>query len=205
MDRLFNEDGFFVTMMNRIGDFVILNVCFVISCLPLVTIGPALISLYYMGIKLYQKEEIDVRKGYVKAFKENSKSGFLIGLIMLFFAVMFGVDAWLFFKSDIEFNGVIVMGVVITFILYSLIYVYLFPLMARYENKVSNQVKNAFLMSLRYFPKTLLIVAIHLVLLILMILFVSLRPILLIFGFSMLAYCHISVLMPMFKDLEEAE
>lgn len=203
MNQLFKEDSIFMNMINRIGDFVILNICFVISCIPVITLGPALTSLYYVGIKLYQKEEIEVGKCYFKALKDNMKSGFGIGLIMLFFALMFGLDLWIFLKSDVEFNGFIIMGVVITLVLYLLIYVYLFPLMARYENKTARHVKNAFLMSLKHFPKTILIISIHLISLILMVLLVSLRPLFLVFGFSTLMYWHVSVLMPMFNALED--
>lgn len=39
MDRLFNMDNKFFTVMGRVADLIMLNVVFLICCLPIVTIG----------------------------------------------------------------------------------------------------------------------------------------------------------------------
>ena len=39
MDRFFNMDNKFFTVMGRVADLIMLNVVFLICCLPIVTIG----------------------------------------------------------------------------------------------------------------------------------------------------------------------
>lgn len=203
MDKLFNADGKFVELMNRVGDFVLLNLCFIIACLPIVTVGPALISLYYISIKLYKREDINVVRSYFKSFKESMKAGLGIGIAMLFFTVIFGVDFYIFFKTEAQISGLLVVGLVISFIAYLITICYLFPLIARYENRLLNNWKNAFLLSVKYFPKTILMITSVLIIITSVALLTSLRPILLVFGFATLAYLHISFLMTVFDDLEK--
>ena len=45
MDRLFNMDNKFFTVMGRVADLIMLNVVFLICCLPIVTIGASLTAL----------------------------------------------------------------------------------------------------------------------------------------------------------------
>lgn len=51
MDRLFNMDNKFFTVMGRVADLIMLNVVFLICCLPIVTIGASLTALHYVTLK----------------------------------------------------------------------------------------------------------------------------------------------------------
>ena len=73
------ENGFF-GFMNRIGDIVFLNVVFLITCIPVVTIGNSLIALYCVSLKMAKGEEGYVVRGYFKAFKDNFKKGIIVGI-----------------------------------------------------------------------------------------------------------------------------
>jgi hypothetical protein len=42
-----SNDSKFGKMMTKIGTIIVLNILFVISCVPVVTVGPALSALYY--------------------------------------------------------------------------------------------------------------------------------------------------------------
>jgi len=52
MDRLFNMDNKFFTVMGRVADLIMLNVVFLICCLPIVTIGASLTALHYVTLKM---------------------------------------------------------------------------------------------------------------------------------------------------------
>ena len=57
MDRLFNMDNKFFTVMGRVADLIMLNVVFLICCLPIVTIGASLTALHYVTLKMARNEE----------------------------------------------------------------------------------------------------------------------------------------------------
>lgn len=54
-----SNDSMFGKVMTKFGTMIILNIMFVISCLPFITIGPALSALYYSIIEMLRKEEED--------------------------------------------------------------------------------------------------------------------------------------------------
>ena len=45
--KFFSWDGRFMELINGFGELVMLSVAFLICCIPVVTIGPAMTSLYY--------------------------------------------------------------------------------------------------------------------------------------------------------------
>ena len=49
-------DGKIVSLLNKAGEIILLNMVFLLCCLPVITIGPALASLYYATIKSIRRE-----------------------------------------------------------------------------------------------------------------------------------------------------
>lgn len=83
MDRLFNMDNKFFTVMGRVADLIMLNVVFLICCLPIVTIGASLTALHYVTLKMARNEESYIIRSFFKSFKQNFKQATVINLIML--------------------------------------------------------------------------------------------------------------------------
>ena len=69
--------------MGRVADLIILNLIFIVCCIPIVTIGPALTALYYMTLKMARNEETYIIRGFFKSFKENFRQAIVIWLIIL--------------------------------------------------------------------------------------------------------------------------
>lgn len=83
----FNPDSPFFEFMNTLAAFIGLNVLFLITCLPVITIGPALSALYTVTLKEARKEQGYIFSTYLKAFKRNfpqSVAAFLIQLVLAF-------------------------------------------------------------------------------------------------------------------------
>ena len=64
----FNPDSPFFQFMNSLAAFIGLNVIFLITCLPIFTIGPALTALYTVTLKEARKEGGYIFSTYFKAF-----------------------------------------------------------------------------------------------------------------------------------------
>ena len=92
MDRLFNMDNKFFTVMGRVADLIMLNVVFLICCLPIVTIGASLTALHYVTLKMARNEESYIIRSFFKSFKQNFKQATVINLIMLAVAAILYMD-----------------------------------------------------------------------------------------------------------------
>ncbi len=85
------ENPFF-RFMGRVADLMILNVIFLVCCIPVVTIGPAITALYYTTLKMVRNEESYIVKGFFHSFKQNLRQGIIINLILLAIGVLLFLD-----------------------------------------------------------------------------------------------------------------
>lgn len=150
----------FFSFMNRLGDLVFLNLVFLITCIPIVTIGDALISLYSVSLRMARGEEGYVVRGYFKAFKENFKQGLCVGIVLEIILTILGLDAWFLYHSTESYRNAGLMVTVAALVFLVMVMQFLFPLMARYENTISNTIRNAVLLSISKLPYTIALILI---------------------------------------------
>lgn len=94
MNRLFNMDNGFFRVISKIVDCVYLSIIFLLTCIPVFTIGASMTALYYTVQKSLRHDRGYVSQEYWHAFKTNFKQATVIWLIVL------GVGLLLF--SDIK-------------------------------------------------------------------------------------------------------
>lgn len=160
----FNYDNMFIRLLNRLGDVFILSIIFTLCCIPIVTIGPALTALYYTAMKGITVGEGYVTKYFFKSFKQNLKQGIAIFLINALAIFVFGVDLWFWIKQWKDARlGVARIMIIISVVLLMvaiMIFIFVFPLQAKFDNKIKVQIRNAFLLSIKFFPTTLAVMLI---------------------------------------------
>ena len=159
MGGFFNMENPFFRFMGRVADLMILNVVFLVCCIPVVTIGPAITALYYTTLKMVRNEESYIVKGFFHSFKQNLRQGIIINLILLAIGVLLFLDLRVVVGNFQGIAGkamyvVIWLGIV----LYALIFVYIYPLLSRFYNTIRNTFTNALLISIRHLPFTILLV-----------------------------------------------
>ena len=159
-----NYDNMFIRMLNRLGDAMILSLMFIIGSIPIVTIGTSMTATYYAAMKGVQGDDGYVFKNYIKSYKQNLKQSVIIWLIMAVVLFVFGVDLWFWLKQwqDARVSAAKPMIAVSVVLLAVAVFItmYVFPLQAKFDNKTSVQIRNAFLLSIKNFPTTLLLVVI---------------------------------------------
>lgn len=205
MDKFFNSEGPLMIFLGKMADLIWLNILTVICCIPIVTAGASITAMYTITIKMVNKEEGYITKGFFKAFKDNFKQATIIWLIILALAALFYGDYRIIFYAGMEFpKAIIIVLIAILVIAYST-YLYIFPLLARYENTTKNIFKNSFLLSVSNFPKTLLIVLIQLVPWIGLYFSQAIIPIIFLIGNSLVAYLSSMVFVTIFRKLEKKD
>ena len=163
MDKLFNMDNKFFSMMGRAADLMILNIVFIICCLPIVTIGASLTALHYVTLKMVRNEESYIVKSFFKSFKQNFKQATIINLIMLLFGGLLYLDLNIINNMSGSMASVLHVLFIAFGIVYFVIFLYLYPVLAKFYNTIKNTFTNAFLMSIRHLPYTLLMAVITLI------------------------------------------
>lgn len=159
MAGFFSPDSKLYRFMSRLTDVVTLNLLWILCSLPIVTIGAATIAASSVSLRIAEGCEGYIGRDFFKAFKENLKQG----IPMTFITAVCVWAVWLDFQmfSAAEENSLLflITGIIAAYVFgFSLLYVY--PLLARYENTVLNSLKNSFRISMRYFLRSLLLVVI---------------------------------------------
>ncbi|MDO5361706.1 MAG: YesL family protein [Eubacteriales bacterium] len=162
MGRLFNMDNKFFTFMGKVADLIILNLLCILCCLPIVTIGPSLTALHYVTMKMVRNEESYIVKSFFKSFKENFRQATIINLIMLVVGLMLFLDINIVKRmSGKLYNGLFVVFIAFL-LLYMLVFLYIYPVLAKFYNTIKHTFINAFLMSIRHLPYTFVMLVITL-------------------------------------------
>ena len=158
MNRLFNMDNKFFTFMSRIADLIILNILCIICCLPIVTIGPSICAMFYITLKMVRNEESYIVRGFFKSFKQNLRQGIVINLIMLAAAALLYLDISICRNTPGTLGKVLMVLFMMIMVIYVMIFLYIYPVLAKFYNTIKNTFTNAFLMSIRHLPYTVLMV-----------------------------------------------
>ncbi len=163
-DSVFSPDSIFIRTLTRISDVFILSIIYVISCIPIITIGASTTALYYTAITSISREDGYIFQMFWKSFKRNFKQSTIIWLITAAIGIILSTDVYFWFVSWTQDKQKIAQPLlfvsVVLLILYILIMTYLFPLQAKFDNKIGVTIRNAFLLAIKYFPQTLLLIAI---------------------------------------------
>lgn len=155
MGKIFDLDNPVMRFMAKLGDLIVLNLLVMICSLPIITIGASLTGMHYVVLKMARGQDGYVVKGFFKSFWQNFKQSTVIWLIQLAFIVVFVVDFFIFQNSGIDFPKfffVLYFAVLVVFYFTSL---YIYPLLARFDNNIKNTIKNAFFMIVLNLPKTI--------------------------------------------------
>lgn len=157
--KLFSYDSKFIEFMNTLVDIVVINFLWIIGCIPIITIGTSTIAAYTLLLKIVDNAEGKIFREFWKAYKDNFKHGTI--LTFIFAAAVYSV--WIDFQLFDAVEGNPIIFTIIGFILVFLIVIYgiyIFPLEARYENRLSVAMSNAWRIGVRFFLRTLAIVCI---------------------------------------------
>lgn len=160
--KFFNYDSPFWTFMSRIADLVILNILWLIFCLPVFTIGASTAAMYRVALNLVRGEGSGVVRTFWAAFKLNFKQGVLLFLILLVPTVLVVYELWMFLSGAVTQS--IWMGVVFCFpaLLVALVTAYVYPLLAQFDNTIKNTLKNACLLAIGNLPYSIIMAALNL-------------------------------------------
>ena len=92
---IFNIDNKFFRSLNKLVDMVILSFCWIISCIPVFTIGAASTALYDTSRRVIHRDEGYVWRGYWHAFKVNFKQATKAWLVQLIILIVLLGDIYI--------------------------------------------------------------------------------------------------------------
>ena len=158
MGKFFDLNSPLMRFLSRLADLMILNMIFLATCLPVVTIGAAWTALYYVAMKMVRDEEGGIIKNYFHAFRLNFKQATIIWLFALLAIGIFAGDVVIYRTIPDQIPKALMIAVLVLAYLVLGTIIYVFPLLSRYHNTIKGTIKNAFLVSVVNVPYTIIFV-----------------------------------------------
>ncbi len=156
MGQLFAADGPVTKWICRFADLFVLNVIYVLTCLPVFTVGAATSALYSVTLKMARDEEYGVIKSYFRAFRSHFGQSVALTAIWGLSGGFILLILYLYNHLDL---GIWEPGRYIVYIalaLHIVLFTYVFPVFARFDNTVGNTLRNSLKLAVLYPVNTVL-------------------------------------------------
>ena len=153
MGKLFSLDSPIMRFLGKVTDCVILNLYWIICCIPIVTIGASTTAFYYTVTKVIRNDRGYITKEFWKSFKSNFKQSTIVWLMILAIYVLAYFDcfyAFVLMKAG-TLPKIAFWFMIVIFALVLMWTVYLLPYIARFTNTTKEILKNSVFLMFRNF------------------------------------------------------
>ncbi len=147
MKGIFSINSPFVKGMTFLGKLVMLNICWVVCSVPIVTLGASTSAMYAMMFQVFKREDEHIFKDYFSHFKKNFKKATAIFFILLVFGalacleILYGMGG-----TTTAHKLCLYIGVFGAFI-FIVISMFAYIIQAKYENPIMLTIKNSVLVA----------------------------------------------------------
>jgi uncharacterized membrane protein YesL len=136
-------------------DFFLLNLMWLVACLPVVTIFPSTAAMFGVVRDWVREKEGSLTRTFVARFRENFGQSLLIGVIWTVFGVALVLD-FLVANQLSYWPGIVMKSIlVLASTVYAFGSVFLFPVMVHYDTGWKTVIKNSLLLSIGRLPTTI--------------------------------------------------
>ena len=166
--KFFSYESKFSQLLLKLCRACYLNLLWFLCSIPIITIGASTTALYYASLKIVRDEDNHVGAQFFRSFRENFRQATVIWLILLGVGLFLGADGYIVYhlrQSSLGPAGVLwtlVLAVLIAAaVVYVIVLLHVFPLLASVSNTNTAMLKNAFLIGTHYLFATILVFAVH--------------------------------------------
>ena len=159
MSRFFNPDNPVMEFIAKIFDLVILNLIFIFSCVPIITIGASTSALSYVTLKMVRGEDPYIWRNFWKSFRQNFKQGTLVWIFSILIFIFLGMDFYIINSQNTSLFAVVRILLWIVCAVVLSVFLYVFPVISHFVCTTKQALKNALLMTFGHLPYTLMMLA----------------------------------------------
>lgn len=182
------SDSPVIAFLNKATDLILLNLIWILTSLPIVTIGASTTAMYYVTIVSLRNGDGYVVQRYIKSFRENFKLATLLWLPMLFLSLLMGFDLFFWYQMHTGFAKIMFCFSMLIAFLLLIIMEYIFPVLAKLEGDFKTTIKNAAKFSIGYFPYTMVILVFSIGFVVTNLTSLAMNAITVFIGFALIAY-----------------
>lgn len=201
----FADTSLLMTLAGRAALYALLNLCWLVCCLPVVSVGASTAALYSVLLHREGLSYDAVPGAFFRAVLKTWKTATLLWLPMLALGMLLLLDGRLLAAQGLTDNPFVLALLLLAEVVYAFTLLWLFPVLSAAGGRAAAVVKTAFLLGLRELWRSLVLMAGQV--LALLLLFwcagtsLTLVGLWVLFGFSGLARLALWVMEPVLRTL----
>ena len=199
--KFFSPDSKFAQVMTAVGEMMLLNLCWLIASLPIITMGAANTAMYTVMGRRLRKEGSGTIIPFFQAWLRNFGTSTVFWLAQLFVTCSLGWIQFLPLPFALKVVAAILLALVT--LVFSLIY----PQIARFRNRRFDYLRNAVILTILRFGWVVLNLPVVLAPVILFLLvpveFLQFGFLWIFLGFSVVFFISAEIMQKVFLLLEE--
>lgn len=149
MKSIFSIDSPVVQKLSFFFDFMMINMIYILCCVPIVTIGAARAALFTCGNAWAKKDDAGAM-AFLKAFFKNLKTATPVWLVMLAVGLFLAWDAFLLMNNSLPMEWLLWVVLVVVAFFYVVVSSQLFQMVSHYNCTVKQYIKNALLVGIAH-------------------------------------------------------
>lgn len=159
LNRIFNVENRFWTFANKLADVIILELAWLVTSLPILTIGAASTAFWHVVLLIAEDQEGRILGTYFRMFRKSLKQGTVLWACQLGTGVFLFLDIFLcavVMKGAAGYILTCVFGVL--GIMWLLASMFLYPIAGRFHFPTRKILGNSFFLALRHLPHTIVMI-----------------------------------------------
>lgn len=162
MEKFFNSDNGVMRALSKLFDIGFLTLIYLVFCIPVITIGPATTSLYYVSAKVLRHNRSYVWKEFWHSFKLNFVQSTIVGVVVEILAILLVFNMQIVGVTDsASSKGGYLAGVYFAMLFFIFcISCYVFPFISRFSMNLTKILRLSLYCAFRHFLHTLLMILI---------------------------------------------
>lgn len=148
MKKLFSLDNPIMCLLEQMADLIILNLTWLICCIPIITIGPSCTAMCCVARGMAKGDWPPVLKTFFRAFRSNFKQSLQVFLALLIPVCLLGYYLLLAASGGMDNAPMLKYLSYLAIAVISIVCSYAYPLLAHFDNTVRNTLKNAVILPL---------------------------------------------------------
>ncbi len=192
---------FFTEFIHRFWQLVLLNVLYIIACIPIITIGPATAAMNYVCRNFSQAKPVSFFTDFVEKCKEHFKQGLIVSVIQGALGALLAASFLSWTSESFPVPDALRTAAVIVIFLFAYLLVFgsffLYPMMVSFDLKIKQLIRNSVILALTQLWRNLIIFAVFALLAVVTFLLWPMSlPIPLFLFFSLLCYVSNALVYP---------
>lgn len=139
-----------------------LNLLWFLCCIPVITIGASTTALYSVSLKCVKNQEGYITREFFQAFRKNFVPATIVWCILAVIGIFLGIDLILYLRTySVSFSELFFMIIFLSgLLIFIFVNFYVYALIATFQNTTWAYLKNAFVISICNWPKSIFMVII---------------------------------------------